>query len=332
MAAGARHGQALRAAHDDVDAVVDDVRGAIEEATAERQEAERGEVPVALRVLDELVRGDLQAHELVIGQVLIEGVHHPVTIGVGVRVAAFFLEYVTLRVGVAGDVEPVAGPAFAKGRCGEQAVDELLGRLRVLVADIGGDLGGGRIIAPERECETADDDLARGLRIEVEAGGLQLGEDEAVERLVDLRGVGRREDGSGRRRHGLKRPVLARVVGDRLGFFRPRQPLADPLREGRDSLGRKLFVFAGHGIDIHRFDVVDRLDQPADLGLAGDDDRTDFAALEDELTRIEAESGLLFLLAVTFIAMIGQDRTDLLFEELQLRGRGGLGGGRRDSE
>jgi len=35
---------------------------------------------------------------------------------------------------------------------------------------------------------------------------------------------------------------------------------------------------------------------------------------------------------VTFIAMIGQDRTDLLFEELQLRGRGGLGGGRRDGE
>ena len=78
--------------------------------------------------------------------------------------------------------------------------------------------------------------------------------------------------------------------------------------------------------------MIDRLDQPADLGLAGDDDRTDFAALEDELARIEAEAGLLFLLAVTFIAMIGQDRTDLLFEELQLRGRGGLGGGRRDGE
>ena len=126
--------------------------------------------------------------------------------------------------------------------------------------------------------------------------------------------------------------MLPRVVGVGLGFLRPGQTLTHPLRERRDGLGRKLLVFARHGIHVRRFDVIDRLDQPADLGLAGDDDRTDFAALEDELARIEAEAGLLFLLAVTFIAMIGQDRTDLLFEELQLRGRGGLGGGRRDGE
>ena len=66
VAAGAGHRESLSAAHDDVDAVVDDVRGAVKEATAERQEAERGEVAVILGVLGDLVGGELQAEELVI--------------------------------------------------------------------------------------------------------------------------------------------------------------------------------------------------------------------------------------------------------------------------
>ena len=114
VAAGARHRQPLGAAHDDVDTVVDDVGRAVEEAAAERQEAERGEVAVVLRVFDDLVGRELQAEELVVRQVVVEGLHHPVAIGIGVGIAAFFLEDIALRVGVAGDVEPVAAPAFAE--------------------------------------------------------------------------------------------------------------------------------------------------------------------------------------------------------------------------
>ena len=188
----------------------------------------------------------------------------------------------------------------------------------VIVGDEGGDLGGGRLVADEREREATDDDFTAGLRIEVEAGFFELGQDEAIERLADLKSVARREDGSGRRRHRLEGPVLAWVVGVGVGFFGPWQALTHPLGEGRDGLRGKLLVFAGHGVDIRSFDVIDGLDQPADFGLAGDDDRADLAALEDELARVEAEAGLLFLLTVTLEAMVGQDRADFLFEELQL--------------
>ena len=123
VAAGAGHGHALGAAHHDVDAVVDDVGDAVEEAAAEGQEAEGGEVAIILRVLGDLVGRDLEPQELVVRQILVERIHHPVAVGVGVRVATFLLEDIAFRVGVARDVEPVAGPAFAEGGRGEQAVD-----------------------------------------------------------------------------------------------------------------------------------------------------------------------------------------------------------------
>ena len=322
VAAGARHRQALGAAHDDVDTVVDDVGGAVEETATEGQEAQRGEVAVVLRILDDLVGGDLQAEELVVGEVVVEGLHDPIAIGIGVGVAAFFLEDVALRVGVAGHVEPVSAPAFAEGRRREQAIDQLLEGLRVLVGDEGGDLGGGRLIADERKGQATDDDFTARLRVEVEAGLLELGQDEAVERLADLGGVGFRDRRRSRRDDRLEGPMLAGILGERLGFLRPREALTHPLGERGDGLGRKLLVFAGHGVHVRSFGVIDREDQAADFGLAGDDDRADFAALEDELARIETEAGLLFLLAMAFKAMIGQDRPHFLFEMLQLGGRG----------
>ena len=60
VAAGTGHRHALGTAHDDIDAVVDDVRRAVKKATAERQEAECGEVAVILGVLSDLVAGDLE--------------------------------------------------------------------------------------------------------------------------------------------------------------------------------------------------------------------------------------------------------------------------------
>ena len=80
----------------------------------------------------------------------------------------------------------MAGPAFAEGRRGEEPIDQFLGCLRVLVIDVGGDLFGGRVEAPERERQATDDDFARRLRIEVEPGRLQLREYETIKRLADL--------------------------------------------------------------------------------------------------------------------------------------------------
>ena len=221
VAAGAGHREALGATHDDIDAVVDDVRGAVEEAASEGQEAERGEVTVVFGVLGDLVCGDLQTQELVVGSIVVEGVHHPVAIGVGVRVASFFLEDVPFGVGVAGDIQPVSCPALAESRRSQQAVDELLGRLRIFVGHVRCDLLGGRVESPERERETTDDDLAGRLGIEVEAGGFQFREDETVQRLANLGFVGRSEDGRHRSRDDLEGPMVTSVMGDGRSLARP---------------------------------------------------------------------------------------------------------------
>ena len=335
VATGAGHREALGAAHDHVDAVVDDVRRAVQEATAERQEAERGEVAVILRVFGDLVGGDLQAQELVVGQVLVESVYDPVAISVGVRVTTFFQEDVTLRVGVAGDVEPVAGPAFAEGRRGEEPIDQFLGGLRVLVVDVGGDLIGGRIKAPEGERQATDDDFARRLRIEVEAGRLKFREYEAIKRLADLGFIGGRDDGRGWSLDGLESPVLARVMRDGRRLGRPRQALTHPFGQRGDRLGRKFFIFARHGVDIFSFGVVDGKNETAKIGFARHDDRPEFAALKDQFAGIQTETGLLLLGSVALIAIVGEDWSDLFFEKLQLGGRrrgGLLGSGGREGD
>ena len=73
------------------------------------------------------VAGDLSPNKLVVGEVGIDRLDHPVAIppGVGPELIAFE----AVGVGVVGDVEPVAGPAFAVVGRGEQAVDEFFIRI-----------------------------------------------------------------------------------------------------------------------------------------------------------------------------------------------------------
>ena len=58
------------------------------------------------------VASQLPAHELVVWQVLIEGVHHPVAERPGVRTLPVGLK--SVRLGVANDIEPMLRPAFAE--------------------------------------------------------------------------------------------------------------------------------------------------------------------------------------------------------------------------
>ena len=109
--------------------------------------------------------------------------------------------------------------------------------------------------------------------------------------------------------------------------------MANPFGQGGDRLGRKLFIFARHGVDIFSFGVVDGKNEAAEVRFTRDDDRPKFAALEDELTGIKSEAGLLSLRSVALIAIVGEDWTNFLFEELKLRSRRGsglLGGGGRE--
>ena len=68
------------------------------------------------------VAGDLLADEAVVGLVFIEGLDDVIAIAPRVWAKGVVLEAIAL--GVAREVEPVARPAFAVVRRGEQPVDE----------------------------------------------------------------------------------------------------------------------------------------------------------------------------------------------------------------
>ena len=112
VAAGAGDREPHRGAGHRVDAVVDDVVGDAEEATAEGEEAHRG---LGSRIVGGgLVGGQLQDEEAVVGKILVEGLDHPVAIGGGVHPHAVFAGVdIALGVGIAGEVEPAAGLGLA---------------------------------------------------------------------------------------------------------------------------------------------------------------------------------------------------------------------------
>ena len=71
------------------------------------------------------VRCDLAMKELVVRKGLIEGSNDPVAIGVGVRIVFVFGTCGALGVGVAGDIEPMTGPALSEGRACEEIIGEV---------------------------------------------------------------------------------------------------------------------------------------------------------------------------------------------------------------
>ena len=78
-----------------------------------------------LRIVGEKnVAGDLLTDEAGIRLVGVEGADQVIAIGPGVGPEAVLI--MAVRVGIVGDVEPMAGPAFAVARRGEQAVHQPL--------------------------------------------------------------------------------------------------------------------------------------------------------------------------------------------------------------
>ena len=62
----------------------------------------------------------------------------------------------------------------------------------------------------------------------------------------------------------------------------------------------------------------DRLDHGGFVRFSGNEGRTVFPALEDEVTVIEPQGTLLLLRAVALVALVGEQRPDLHFEETQI--------------
>ena len=211
-------------------------------------------------------------------------------------------------------------PAFPERGRGKQTVDELLGRLRVAVVHERLDLGRRRDESPEGQVKTFGEDVAGSFGGKRQAFGFQFREDEGIERGADAIGVANFRD---RGRHDrLEGPVPTRVRNRGAGFGRPRETLLHPFRQGGDLRRRDFLTLTRHRLDVLLLHMVDREDEAAGRRVAGDHHRTDFAALEDEVPRVEAQAGLLLFGAVAGVAMLGEDRPDFLFEKFDLGGGG----------
>ena len=81
----------------------------------------------------EFVAGELFGEKLVVGLVVVEGGDDVVAVAPGVRAVGVLT--VSVGLGVADEVEPVAAPALAVGGAFEQAVDEALVGVGRLVVD-----------------------------------------------------------------------------------------------------------------------------------------------------------------------------------------------------
>ncbi len=142
VAARTGDGQAKKSARHGIHAVValvgvrDFDRAVVVKPWTETEEAKSREHLGAHSVI-ERIGGDLRGDELVVRQVVIERLDHPVAIqigaGVGIVAAAHGIETAVVVLTIARDVEPHATPALAVlGRC-EQAVNHFGERIRCRV-------------------------------------------------------------------------------------------------------------------------------------------------------------------------------------------------------
>ncbi len=109
----------------------------------------------------ELVAGELEGDESVIGHVGIERLDDPVAIPPGV--GAGLVELEAVGVGIAGQVEPVLRLTLAVVRAGQEPVNLRFHRLRRPIGLERGDLLGSRRQADQVEAQAAEQRRAVGL-------------------------------------------------------------------------------------------------------------------------------------------------------------------------
>ena len=114
----------------------------------------------------------------VVRLVVIEGGDDVIAIGPGIAPGLVFVEAV--RFAVVHDVEPVAAPAFAITRRGEESVDQLLIGVGRVVGEEGVDFIDGGSRALKVICQTANESAAIGFMGSGESFFLESCEDERV--------------------------------------------------------------------------------------------------------------------------------------------------------
>ena len=271
-----------------------------------------GDALVAGGVIEEIA-GDLPCDELVVGEIVIEGADDPVAPWPDIAVA---VGLVAEGIGVACDVAPVGGHAFAVGWGGEEMVDG------------GGEGGGGGIggvggagcvggrEAGEGEGGAAEETFWWGGGAEGAAGFEELGGDEGVDEVAAV-GGGR----CGRGFDGEEGPVVL-----------PCGTGGDPAAEDFAFVGGEGEVGVWGRHDFVRVGGIDAGDEGAEGWVAGFDDLPVWAGVggwaEGVGAGVEAEFGFAVSVvgSVAEEAAVAEDGFDVEVEVDDVRDGGVCGG------
>ena len=166
-------------------------------------------------VVHQLVARDLLQQEAVVGFVVVEGSDDviPVAIGMGPQIVGMDLSF---GIGIAGGIQPVSAPTFPVVHGIQQPVDQPFVGLRVGVLMVGSDFRGRRRQAHQVQVGPAYQGQAVGRGSEGEPAGLQLFQQEGIDRGPHQGALGNPGDGGAS--GWLKGPECR-------GFFRVRGPL-----------------------------------------------------------------------------------------------------------
>ena len=254
------------------------------------------------RGVGQKIAGELLDGELIEGHVRVQRVYHPIAPrphrALGVALEA-------VGIGVAREIEPVPGPAFAVAGRGEEALDKFFIGVGRAVGDKRSDFYGRRRQAVEVEAHAADEGGTVGLGGGSDFFRREPGENEGVDGISDRRG-GSVYFGNDRTLRGREGPVLV-----------PRGALGDPtleevfLREGERAVRfRRRHDLLGIGTEnaSNEFAVV---------GFAGDDGGgTGLGGSERAVAAIEAKFRFagLAIGAVAVVTVFREDRLDVALE------------------
>ena len=330
VAARARDGETLKRLGNHVDLVVrplDPVLQRIHRLEpmlhhAEVSRSQEGLVDAQCRVHSgggEQVACQMLPDQLVVGDVGIQGPNQ--VVAVTPRVGRVRIAFAAMGLAVADQVHPVAGPVLAElGRVEKLVHQVLVGAWRG-VGDESPDLSGEGRESSQIVGEAADQSVSVRSRRRFQSLLLQSGQDEAVHGVQRPTGAGHRGRGDGANR--LPGPVAAlagfqvesftRIRRDRRGIG-PGGSHPDPFDEGLD-----LRIRQGAGGRHQGRAALDAVDQGALVRLAGNDGRSRDTPLDQVVAPVQPQTGerRRGIGAVAFVAVVGQQGTDLFFEEFE---------------
>ena len=256
---------------------------------------ESGGHDLILRGIRQEIPGDLLDHEAVVGEIAVEGPDHPVAPR---PLLARRILLVAVGVGVAGEIEPGAGPLLAVALAGE----ELFNRGVVAVAEIRGHVVGCRWQPHDIEPQPPAEDRRIGRRRRLEADRRELGADEGVDRV-----------GSRRRNLRHRRPLRA----DKGPVGGERGAGIDPSLEERLLGLRERFLSFRRRHDAVRIGRADPVDDEALGSLPRENSRGPrIAPGKGPVAGVEPKASLArrTVDAVAGRAVLGENRLDLPLE------------------